>query len=1351
MFCLVANRAENRIADYSYNGIEVTPYNVLLKNDDYIANPFDYDYDFFDCQSHNWYIWDPYEGSYPYFFSWSCVSGTCISGAVVSGTCVYGVETDGYMEGTWVGTDIQPYYGGYHGAVYKPIDEYYESMRFTLDFKIKITQLGGTISFGFLRTHHWGDSNWKRHEYWGGCQIAINKQGRISLVVHDDTNQYSTPEYDEVNGSNGDVSTNNDCYCRLESDGEGNYRARVWYDAWDTGALRRDLTLYSNRRWRANKLGMGGGSGFGTTVCRLYNINLYDSYAFLSRVVRGDAGCEFNGSANSYLSMPYGDYFNLSNNRFNFDFHVNFYELPEVGSPAVIAKAWPDDTYSSNSTLNPSRSWALILNNTGTNYVLEFHACYNNTSYSKILSYTWNPQTNRWYHVNFSRGPVNADRWYNTCFVIDRYIYANASNANFSINNTTTPIIIGKNLNGLISNLRISKSINSISAGGRIYRNTPNNDDPPFITYDWERMYTIQLYVSDNNAYYGHYMDVETYRGDMGLDFYDDYDIFGHYYSSNAAYSSGYYSYFAIDLEQRHKLSLIRSFGSATDRLEFSINSNVEYAVDEVSCPTMINFNDDYDDCRWVIIKLYNGDGTTRVIRKLGIYPDVTECFSNSLNKYNCVWTDLGKSITSFYTQRNLAIGATISGSSAFGTLGYYNIIDGVKEYDFYKVWGSDGETNPWIILDLGAEYQIYRFKVFHGVTKGDTDFMITGYNILYSTDATNYSTAFTITSNLSFERTHDLATPITARWIKFYVTSFNSRNIYIRDEENKYRFFSGAVLRELEVYEYYGFETISSEEYPIVAINLGDQYYLQTEHEIVGIDAESTTYDWSNDPQYFCYSDSVLNDPKKIAFSNWGEDPNYEKWILIQRNTATNYNSGPDYLKHLIVKSIDKQNPCEHPHWWRSYYSTIKSDYSRGGVNSIRSIEIDYPAITQLDIISFIEGDDFGTDAIASWRDGLGFVMDIEGSENIDLNNSYFFLGGYDSTANKNEVVYKWYMSTISGAIDDVSKPLLLRFKLADTVDYTKSSNPADSDTRIVSNLLLKKLGVALKGTGAGPIKMFLDGFKIQRNHFLDGLYEGTGLYLTADDFFTAPLSEFRMSSGALSFWTRLDYNFLGRDNYGVFKNRVLFHFNNVHNDVFGCQISKYGLEFYVGNLNDNLNTLSISGDGFPVDSMFHVGVVFSNNGKNIDNDGSTIRVYLNGQCYAKLTETWEYKDGKSFNFIIGGNGIMANRIGLSGGSADAVIGSLKLYNYCKTDFASDLYATSEDQIDICKASDLIEISKDNVTFYKVGSSELPFKFDLVQDGATVPIFVRSILPHNLTGAESRTAGIIVQWDVGV
>jgi len=770
------------------------------------------------------------------------------------------------------------------------------------------------------------------------------------------------------------------------------------------------------------------------------------------------------------------------------------------------------------------------------------------------------------------------------------------------------------------------------------------------------------------------------------------------------------------------------------------------------------------DDVRWLRFDLLNGDGTSRIIRKLGIYPDISTQLSPAGGHYNHEWNYLGKSITAYGSSTNLALEATISGSSYFGVMVPDKIVNGeinLSNLDesiiasFYDVWGSDGESSPWICIDLGNVYNIYRVKIYHGYDDIDTDYLVTDYTIQTSTDGENFITRFSISGNDEFIRVHDLTNSVQARYVKIIITDYNYKKILLRTDyvQGSSEFFSGAVLREVEVYEYYGYPKIDSEEYPVVAINLGDQFYLST-HSIIGMDINTVSTDWCNENYNFCYSDSILSNPSKVDFREWNGNPYYDQWAVVKMDTAENYRNGPHYLKHVRIQNSYDQNPCNYPWWWQSNISTISRDYNYPLENSISSLKIEYPASTSVENIMFIEGDDFGTDTEASWRDGFSFRIRFDDIDNLDKSYGYFYFGGYDASSGANPIIYKWYINTISGSLNSGWSRIFFRFKQADEIEYIDTQEKI-SDVRIASTINFSTIGMVFKGIG-NPLTINLDGFKIERNRFYDYGAHGKGCYINNDDFITAPIGEFNLSKGTIEFWIRTDYNNYGCDYYNVFKNRTLFHFNSNSNDVLGMMVTYKGLEIYCGSVDKPLTVYSLEDFGMDIlDSLLHFGFVFSNDGTQISNDGSTIRFYVNNYLSFKTTDTWRVYDNKHFSFILGGKGslnLKADTL-VTTSSVDAVISDFKIYNYCKTDFRQSMLSNTDPADLLIKPSNFIEISKDknNLTYYKVGDNSLPLKYADVPPGDTASVYVRTILPDNLSGFENRTARLLIYFDISI
>jgi hypothetical protein len=301
---------------------------------------------------------------------------------------------------------------------------------------------------------------------------------------------------------------------------------------------------------------------------------------------------------------------------------------------------------------------------------------------------------------------------------------------------------------------------------------------------------------------------------------------------------------------------------------------------------------------------------------------------------------------------------------------------------------------------------------------------------------------------------------------------------------------------------------------------------------------------------------------------------------------------------------------------------------------------------------------------------------------------------------------------------------------------------------------LNLRTIGLRFRGKGQA-INLYLDGFRIGRNHFADPSRFDYGLYLVGDDYYRSPIGELDMAKGTIEFWLTTDYNFEGRDYYNRFKHRSLFHISNTANDVLGAVVSRDGLGIYYGSMSDELSIYYTSLSYLERDSLFHIAVVFSNDGTAIGSDKSTIRLYISGELVSKTTDTWEVRDSKHFNFMLGGKNLYFVKMGDSvydSSSVDGVVSNLKIYNYCKTDFDDSLNNYEEiGEKSIVKPSNFIEISRDNVTFYKVGDTNLPLIFSSVVNNQVVPIYVRTSIPDGLTGREARKSAIVASWDVTV
>lgn len=1056
----------------------------------------------------------------------------------------------------------------------------------------------------------------------------------------------------------------------------------------------------------------------------------------------------FDGS--SYVSVPYNSNFNLNYNYFSFDFFVKFDEVPSSTMVKFIESEF-------------GGHYLRFYYQAGRLYMRFF----DDNDYDG----PWSPSPGIWYHVAFGRGDFTTYGLGEYGIVVDGGI-PNGGERPLGLSTGTynrgaggNTVKIGQNLKGHMSHVRWcgGGTTKCYTRFTRVYSYSSSSFNVP--TETAPHKYRCDVYVSNDNSFYGLYNNLDFYGTTTDS-----------IQNPGSVLDTQYYEYFAIDLGARYDLSLVRNYGNfdVYNSWTFSIDSDTSYSADDVNDVTQVNFNSDSSDARWIRINMASWDGTNRTIYKVGVYPDITRSIAPGGGRHNSSWDSLGNNLTNYSESINIALDATVSGSSTYADYVLSNITNGIISDDIYEAWLAENGVPQWVSIDLGAEYEIYRVKIYHGFdTENYSSYYAQNYLVQISNNGINYTNIFDINNNTSQERTHDLADPVTARFVRIYIESIHTDGIGLRLRDPDTQIFSvwkGACLREVEIYEYYGYSTISSENYPIVAVNLKDQFYIGSK-SLEGLYTESSDYDWDDSDSAFAWSDSVSSDPQHVRFSEFGATPNYEQWVAIKRNTATWLNPDPigggtevspppglgvDYLKHVRIHATTKENPINYPWWWTSTISTLSRDYSKEVVLCTNSLKIDYPASSAMDTVQFIEGSDWGIDSNIAYRDGLSFRWYIDDVDKLDLSAGYIFFGGTDGTASARPVIYYWNIATFSGALNTGWNSPFFRFKDADSVIYNTDAAFSDEIYPTMREYTTwHTAGISFRGKGSA-FSMNIDGIVIKRNHFQDASRYDYGLYLANQDYLDVPIGALDLSAGAIEFWLRPDYTAYASDVYNRVWNRGIFHIGNNSSDVFGLAVCGTGFNLYYGNVSYDMNIVRVEGlDSIEIDGLYHIAVTYSNNARNTG-DGSSIKVFVNAEEVISISDPWIVRDNKAFKFCFGAKpplAVLENTNTIRTGGGDAVFSNLRIYNYCKTDFKDSLTnnytGTISDRLK--KASEMIEISRDNVTFYKVDGEGLPFYYPLVANNTTIPIYFRTTIPEGLTGKEKRTAGIVVQWDIGI
>jgi len=929
--------------------------------------------------------------------------------------------------------------------------------------------------------------------------------------------------------------------------------------------------------------------------------------------------------------------------------------------------------------------------------------------------------------------------------------------------------------------------------------------------------------------------------------------------------NQNWYQYFAIDLQKRHDLEIIRNYGTSTNKLWLSTSSNVDYSnSDVVDVNNVVWNNSTNDDVRWLRIKLLSGDGTTRYLRKIGIYPDITSAYCIG-GGYNCEWTDIGTILSDYESSIDVAYNSVVTGTNNYFRDFYPdNAVNGIHtDYNEQSCWGFDDTTgDPYLEMFLGSTCSINKVVLYHGYNLGDSSYMNVDYNFSVSTTLSgeNFTNVFSITSNSDFERTH-IFDPVDAMRARITITNYNSGRLFILDPyTNQYEVFNGSFLREIEVYTYTDQGYINSEDWPVIGINLIDQFQI-TNHALVNKDVSDTDTDWDNSEDYFKYSDNVFDDPEKVAFrrsgsevvaysnsnssgdmlsaseyifdedvyfaagsynvewqayynqseseislsfdgpdivelyaenisttwasetgiinipydgfytvkiiqhenpeNHWGGRNIYiyrmsglTKWVSVKRDTAENYSwdddsskYGKDYLTLVKVYGDTRYPSIEYPWWWQSTISDLSADYLIVKVGS-KSLKIIYPASTDIDTLQFIEGDDFGKDVYFFAKDMLHFWLYIDDATKLDTTTGDVTFGIINDAE---PAYYSWYINSMS--LSTGWNELNLKFENADYIypirdgeDIAYSHLNEDIDFR-TNGRKLTSFRLRYRGIGY-PFNMYIDDLKIQRNRFEDDVRFNKGLCLSGYDYLDIPLSGITIERGAIEFWVKLYTDVYGIDIFGDMNSRSLFTMINNNNDMISLGIQS-GVWFApnAGNVRKALNSFEIDDNlipseyAFTIGDVVHIAVVWSNDGKYLDN-GDTIRLYIGGNLASSSKQRWTVDDTKSISIRLGGSNTQLALNQDTFGSA--VFDNVKIYNYCKTDFNPNEENVSKDIV--YTPNEFLQVSPDDVNFYGVGSDQLPLIFSQVPAGDSRTIYIRTNKNENF-GRSKTTANLLISW----
>lgn len=454
-----------------------------------------------------------------------------------------------------------------------------------------------------------------------------------------------------------------------------------------------------------------------------------------------------------------------------------------------------------------------------------------------------------------------------------------------------------------------------------------------------------------------------------------------------------------------------------------------------------------------------------------------------------------------------------------------------------------------------------------------------------------------------------------------------------------------------------------------------------------------------------------------------------------------------------------------------------------RPGSTNIKSTKATYAAGADAAVSIYLDGIDANNDEFFSERDFFSFWVHVNNSTLIDPNFGLIKIG------NDSEINYVWNLKDItlnSGwnqiklQFSDAADRAEIPFEPGAQYDINTGDSQVDfitPDVTVTTNVDgnfsrrveqtpgIRYFEFQFRGTGASEeIELIFDDMQFIRNKFDDVCKFTPSLYLNNSETFTINLDGVDLAAGTVEFWFQPDWDTAARitgENFilpGIF--RIIRPDGRFLSLFYRPSVG------FVTMINDGTEVLQfISEVGkyfFEKKDTFHFALTWDALGR-IPPQNATLAMYINGEVVFGSNRGWTSIREQGNTVMFGGE--VSQTLAVSphnstaltftavptlpaGNTAScwALLENIKIYNYAKTDF-SDINNRDLERTQLITPSQMIEISKDNVNFYGVGSDNLPLVFDNVDDNEAVNVYIRTNIPRGLTGNESRDASLLVRW----
>lgn len=394
--------------------------------------------------------------------------------------------------------------------------------------------------------------------------------------------------------------------------------------------------------------------------------------------------------------------------------------------------------------------------------------------------------------------------------------------------------------------------------------------------------------------------------------------------------------------------------------------------------------------------------------------------------------------IMQYYDGTWNTVGSTVTTTDTSGKLKLERIGSVIHGYYWDAGWVELGTSTQLGTVDAKIQLVQERWDFYPEVTSYFDNFYLFTEKIVDTT------------GNADFNVINSLDDAFTTQYALVQILGYDAGSMFFETGEGAFETFEGATCREIEIYTTRGVYYISSEDYPIVAVDFGYKFNI-TSHNVTTPFEDYPDSLWDNDNSKFRFSDNLSDNPQKVEFTTYGASlPREAKWILakdtdfISSGITTYATDFSEYTLYSPPSDWYAHNPPGGYTWEitdaldNPLPASDRVMHVNTGADDYRFVWSDVPLAQDIEVLGLLYA-----------PAGYSGHLVVRGTGSWDLGEQHGFMAYFNGTQIKLERVKdgNYISTTFAFTFSLTTDWYWLRFKLSGSNQYVKGWAYGDTE----------------------------------------------------------------------------------------------------------------------------------------------------------------------------------------------------------------------------------------------------------------------------------------------------------------